>query len=69
MRSKVILQPVRHPNNNNIKSENHERSHTIHRGRCTSGFGDKGNFVVTDGGLGRDDPDKDLDIVQEMLKV
>ena len=36
---------------------------------CTSGFGDKGNFVVTDGGLGRDDPDRDLDIVQEILKV
>ena len=36
---------------------------------CTSGFGYKGNFVVTDGGLGRDDPDRDLDIVQEILKV
>ena len=36
---------------------------------CTSGFGDKGNFVVTDGGLGRDDPDRDLEIVQEIQKV
>ena len=32
-------------------------------------FGDKGNFVVTDGGLGSDDPDRDLDVLQEMLKV
>ena len=37
--------------------------------RCTSGFGDKGSFVVTDGGLGKDCPDRDLDILQEGLKV
>ena len=36
---------------------------------CTSGFGDKGNFVVTDGGLGRDGPDRDPDVLQEMLNV
>ena len=35
----------------------------------TSGFGDKGSFVVTDGGLGRDGPDRDLDVLQEMLNV
>ena len=36
---------------------------------CTSGFGDKGSFVVTDGNLGRDGPDRDLDVLEEMLNV
>ena len=36
---------------------------------CTSDIGDKETFVVTDGGLGKMIPNRDLEIVQEVQKV